>query len=201
VHHVALNRPPVPELYRPYVQDSVADFSVVVKTVGEPSSAARLSRAAVDTLDRDLPVYDVRTMAERIAASFAGTRATMRLLLVTAGLAAVLAGTAIYGSIWYAVSLKTPEIGIRLALGATPRSVCAGIVWQAIWLTVVGGAVGTAAALAAGPMLRTFLFETPSTDPRTYAEVMAVLLSLTIVASVTPARRAMRVDPMTALRN
>jgi ABC-type lipoprotein release transport system permease subunit len=191
----------VPELYRPYAQDSVADFSVVVKTAGEPSSAARVSRAAVDALDRDLPVYDVRTMAERIAGSFAETRATMLLLLVTAGLAAVLAGTAIYGSIWYAVSLKTPEIGIRLALGASPRSVCAGIVSQAIWLTLVGGVVGTAAALAAGPMLRTFLFETQSTDPHTYAEVMAVLLVLTIVASITPARRAMRVDPMTTLRN
>jgi ABC-type antimicrobial peptide transport system permease subunit len=188
-------------MYRPYAQDAVADFSFVVKTAGEPSSAARVSRAAVDALDHDLAVYDMRTMAERIAGSFADMRATTLLLLVTAALAAVLAATAIYGSIWYAVSLAIPEIGIRLALGATPRSVCARIVRQAIWLTLIGGSAGTAAALAASPLLRTFLYETPSTDPGTYVEVIGILLALTIAASLTPARRAMRIDPMTALRN
>jgi predicted permease len=201
VHHIALNRPAVPEMYRPYAQEAVADFSVVVITAGEPATAARVSRAAVEAIDRDLPVYDMRTMAERIAGSFAEMRATMLLLLLTAALAAALAGTAIYGSIWYAVSLKIPEIGIRLALGATPGSVCGRIILQSIGLTLVGAAVGTAAALAVGPMLRTLLFDTRPTDPGTYLEVMLVLLALTIVASVTPARRAMRVDPMTALRS
>ena len=179
----------------------MADFTVVVKTGGEAAAAGRLSRAAVASIDRDLPVYDMRTMEQRIARSFADIRATMLLLLATAILAALLAGIAIYGSIWYAVSLRIPEIGVRLALGATPVSVCLQVVGRSLALTLGGAALGAAAAFAASPMLRTLLFETKASDPGTYAGVFVAVIGLTVAASVTPARRAMRVDPVEALRS
>jgi hypothetical protein len=146
----------------------------------------------VESIDRDLPVYDMRTMEDRIARSFADIRATMLLLLATAILAALLAGIAIYGSIWYAVSLRIPEIGVRLALGASPASVCLQVVGRSIALTLGGAALGGAAAFAASPMLRTLLFETQASDPLTYLGVFLAVIGLTVAASITPARRAMR---------
>jgi putative ABC transport system permease protein len=146
-------------------------------------------------------VYDVRTMEDRIAGSFAQTRATMLLLLVTAALAAALSGVAIYGSIWYSVSQRLPEIGIRLALGASRLSVFVDVLRRAVLLTGAGSALGVAAAVAAGRLLAGLLFETKTTDPATYGWVIAATMSLALVAGVVPARRATRVDPMTALRN
>jgi ABC-type antimicrobial peptide transport system permease subunit len=139
-------------------------------------------------------------MDERIAASFAQTRGTMILLLVTAGLAAVLAAIAIYGSIWYAVSQEIPEIGIRLALGATRWSVCGVVIGRAAALSAIGTGVGIVVALAVTRGLQTLLFATQTSDPRVYAAVGGGLLVLTIAASIVPARRAMQVDPLTALR-
>jgi len=154
----------------------------------------------VQTVDPDLPVYDVRTMEDRIAGSFAQTRGTMLLLVVTASLAAALAGVAIYGSIGYSVSQRLPEIGIRLALGATRASVFAQVVGNAVWLTAIGAVAGTAASLAAGRLIGALLFDTATTDLGTHAMVTAAVLVLAVGASVAPARRAMTVDPMTALR-
>jgi ABC-type antimicrobial peptide transport system permease subunit len=162
---------------------------------------APLARARVRQIDALLPVYDVRTMDERIAGSFAETRATALLLLVTAALAASLATIAIYGSIWYSVTERIPEIGIRLALGATPASVCRSVVSRALILTVAGAGIGTAAALAAGPILRGLLFDTRTADPGTYSVVLCALFALTVVASIAPARRAIRVDPLISLRS
>ncbi|OLC84997.1 MAG: hypothetical protein AUH72_00020 [Acidobacteria bacterium 13_1_40CM_4_65_8] len=201
VRHIALSRGPVPEMYHPYFQAAVPTFSVVVRTAGDPAGAAPLARAAMLALDPNLPVYDVRTMEDRIAASFAQTRGTMLLLLVTAALAAALAGVAIYGSIWYSVTQRMPEIGIRLALGATRASVCGVVVGRAVWLTAIGAAIGGLASIAAGPLIRGLLFDTRTTDPLTYATVIAAVVLLTLAASIAPARRAMRVDPMIALRH
>jgi ABC-type antimicrobial peptide transport system permease subunit len=157
--------------------------------------------ATLKRLDPRLPVYDVRAMSERIAASVAQTRATMILLLVTAGLASALAAIAIYGSIWYSVSQRLPEIGIRLALGASPRAIWAAVVGRAMLLTAAGTAVGIAAAVTARPLFAALLFQTPATNAATYGSVVAILLALAIVASSGPARRATRVDPMMALRH
>ena len=131
VRHVSLSRGPVPEMYRPYAQAAVPD--VQRRGPDRPASRPRSRRPrapSVLAIDPGLPVYDVRTMEDRIAASFAQTRGTMLLLLVTAALAAALAGVAIYGSIWYSVSQRLPEIGIRLALGATRASVFADVLAQ-----------------------------------------------------------------------
>jgi putative ABC transport system permease protein len=200
VRHISLSRGAVPEMYRPYTQAPVAAFTLVVRTASEPGAIAPVVRASVQAVDPDLPVYDVRTMEDRIAASFAQTRGTMLLLLVTAALAAALAGVAIYGSIWYSVSQRLPEIGIRLALGATRGSVFSQILGNAVWLTAIGAVIGTAASIAAGRLIARLLFDTVPTDPGTHAVVVGAVLALAVAASVVPARRAMSVDPMVALR-
>jgi putative ABC transport system permease protein len=200
VRHISLSRGPVPEMYHPYAQAAVPTFTLVVRTTGEPAAIAPVVRTSVQAVDPDLPVYDVRTMEDRIAASFAQTRGTMLLLLVTATLAALLAGVAIYGSIWYSVSQRLPEIGIRLALGATRASVFADVLRGAVWLTGIGAVLGTAGSIAAGRLIAGFLFDTPTTDPATHAAVVCAVLVLAVVAGIVPARRAMSVDPMTALR-
>ena len=201
VRHISLSREPVTEMYRPFDQTAVGAFNVVVRADGEPNAIAPFVRTAVRALDPNLPVYDVRTMEDRIAGSFAQTRATMLLLLVTAALAAALSGVAIYGSIWYSVSQRLPEIGIRLALGASRSSVFVGVLRRAVLLAGAGSALGVVAAVAASRLLAGLLFETKTTDPATYGWVIAATMGLAVVAGVVPARRATRVDPMTALRN
>ena len=201
VRHVALSRDPVPEMYRPYSQAAVPTFTVVVRSIGDAAPLMPAIRSTVLAIDPGLPVYDVRTMDDRIAASFAQTRGTMLLLLTTAALAVALAAVAIYGSIWYSVMQRLPEIGIRLALGASRGSVFASVVGRAAAIAAAGTALGTAAAVAGGRVLGSLLFDTRTTDLVTHALVITTVLLISILASLLPARRAMRVDPMTALRN
>jgi putative ABC transport system permease protein len=200
VRHISLSRAAVPEMYRPYAQAAVGTFTLVVRTPNELSSIVPVVRANVQAVDPDLPVYDVRTMEDRIAASFAQTRGTMLLLLATAALAAALAAVAIYGSIWYSVSQRLPEIGIRLALGATRASVFVKVLCNAVLLASIGAAIGAAASIAAGRLIAGLLFETAITDPATYASVAGAVLALAVGASIVPAWRAMSVDPIAALR-
>src|SRR5204862_6407536 len=120
-------------------------------------------------IDPNLPIYDVRTMEDRIAGSFAQTRGTMLLLLVTAALAAALSAVAIYGSIWYSVSQRIPEIGVRLALGASRASVFLDVLKRAAWLTGLGTAIGVAGALAGGRLIAGLLLDTRAADPATLA--------------------------------
>jgi putative ABC transport system permease protein len=188
-------------MYRPYAQAAVPTFTVVVRTAGEPAATTPAARANVLALDPALPLYDVRTMDDRIASSFAQTRGTMLLLLATATLALVFAAVAIYGSIWYSVMQRLPEIGIRMALGASRSSVFTGVVVRAASLGAAGAALGAACAIASGRVLQGLLFETSATDPITFAAVVTGVVALAVAASVVPAVRAMRVDPIAALRN
>jgi putative ABC transport system permease protein len=201
VRHVGLTRDPVTEMYRPIAQTASPVFTLVVRSEHDPATLASAARTAVQTIDADLPIYDVRTMDDRIASSVAQTRGTMLLLLVTAVLAATLSGVAIYGSIWYSVSQRIPEIGVRLALGASRASVFAGVLRRALWLTAVGVTVGIAAAIGAGRLMAGLLFETRATDPMTLTVVMCGTMLVAVAAGVVPARRAMSVDPIIALRN
>jgi putative ABC transport system permease protein len=201
VHHVSLSRDPVTEMYRPIAQTAMSIFTLVVRTDREPASLAPPARAAVQAIDPNLPIYDVRTMEDRIAGSFAQTRGTMLLLLVTAGLAAALSGVAIYGSIWYSVSQRIPEIGVRLALGASRASVFVEVLRRAAWLTGIGAAIGVGGTLAGGRFIAGLLFETRAADPATLTAVVAATMVLALAAGIVPARRAMSVDPITALRN
>ncbi|HJZ71167.1 MAG TPA: ABC transporter permease [Vicinamibacterales bacterium] len=201
VRHLGLDRDPVAEMYHPIAQTAVSGFTVVARTTADPASFTGSARNALQALDPNLPMYEIRTMDERISASFAQTRATMLLLVVTAALAAMLAGVAIYGAIWYAVLQRTQEIGIRMALGASRASIFRGVVGGAVALTACGAAVGIVLAAAGGSLLRALLFDTQTTDPLTFAAVIVGVLALAACASVVPAFRAMRVDPMTAVRS
>jgi len=200
VRHIALTRDAVAEMYHPFAQTAVPTFTVAIRTAGDPAAAVPAARAVVRAIDSTLPVYEIRTMEERIAASFSQTRATMLLLIATSVLAAALAAVAIYGAIWYSVVQRTQEIGIRVALGASRASVFRGVISSALVLAAAGAALGAAGAMAGGSLLRSFLFETPTTDPATYAAVFGGVLAMAVLASVVPAIRAMRVDPLTALR-
>lgn len=201
VHHVGLASAPVPEMYRPYAQAPPTEFSVVVRTTGEPGPSTAVCRGAVQSLDRNLPVFDLRTMDDRLAASMAEQRATAILLAATALLGALLAVIAIYGSNWHAVAQRIPEIGIRLALGATRRRIYLGVVAAALGRTAVGALAGGVVVGLARPLFSTLLFDTAAADPQTMGGVAFVVAALTIAGTVGPAARAIRVDPAAALRN
>jgi len=200
VRHLSLDRDPVPEMYHPVAQTAYPTLTAIVRTTGDPASLAPVAREAMQAVDPNLPFYEVLTMDQRIASSFAQTRATMLVLLVTAALAAALAAVAIYGSIWYAVVQRTREIGIRMALGASRSTIFRGIVGGALGLAAAGAALGAVLAMTGGSLLRTMLFDTRTTDAGTYVVVTAGVLAVAVAASLVPARRATRVDPMTALR-
>jgi putative ABC transport system permease protein len=201
VRHVALAREPVDEMYYAYAQAPTGAFAVVARAETDPTKAVAAMRAAVRALDPSLPIYDVRTMHDRMAASFAPTRATMVVLAVAAALAVSFAAIAIYGSVWYSVSQRTAEIGLRIALGATRLSVWIRVVGRALRLTASGAAAGLAGAFLMRPLLAGMLFRTSAGDIRAYAGGLAFVILLTIVASASPAWRAMRVDPVVALRD
>ena len=200
VRHVALSRDAVPEMYHPIAQTAVPAFTVVMRTAGDPGAATPAARATVRAVDPDLPIYEVSTMEDLIAASFAQTRATMLLLIATAVPAAALAAVAIYGAIWYSVVQRTPEIGIRVALGASRGAVFRGVVGSAVGLAAIGAAVGSAGAMAAGPVVRSLLFDTRTTDPLTHVAVVGAAMALAVGASIVPAVHAMRIDPIIAIR-
>jgi len=200
VRHLGLDRDPVAEMYHPIAQTAIPNITVVLRTAAEPSAIAPAARGVLQAADADLPMYEVRTMEERIAASFAQTRATMLLLLATAALAAALAGVAIYGAIWYSVLQRTQEIGIRVALGASRGSIFRRVVGSAVALTASATAIGIAIAMASGSLLRAMLFDTQPTDPATFVAVGVAVLALASAASAVPALRATRVNPITALR-
>jgi putative ABC transport system permease protein len=200
VRHISLSRDAVPEMYYPFAQVPLPTFTVLART-GDLAAAVSGVREALRAADPTLPMYDVRTMEDRIARSMAQTRSTMVLLLMTAALAAALAAVSIYGSVWYSVTTRTPEIGIRLALGATRGSVCMEILRNAIVQSSGGAVLGTLAVAAAQPLLAGFLFETPIADAGTLGSVLSLVVAVTAAASLAPAWRAMHIDPAAALRN
>jgi len=189
-----------PEVYVPYAQHQVDALTIAVRTSGDPMAFVPTARAELASLDRDLPLAAVRTMDEVIGRSIAERRFTMLLLASFAGVAVLLAAIGVYGVLAYLVSQRTQEIGVRLAIGATPGDVVRLFVREGAGLTLVGVGCGLAGALAVTRALSTLLFGVTTTDPITFAFVAGTLAIVALLASYLPARRAARVDPMTALR-
>ena len=189
-----------PEIYLPYAQQRVDGYTVAIRTSGDPLAMAPIIRREVAALDRELPVADVQPMAALIGASVAERRFTMLLLVAFAAVAATLAAIGIYGVLAYLVGQRTQEIGVRLAIGASPRDVVRLFLREGMVLAVVGLACGLAGALAATRALASLLFGVTATDPITFAFVGIALGAVALAASYMPARRAARVDPMNALR-
>jgi len=173
---------------------------LLLRTDEEPSRMAPMVREQVAALDRDVPVYQVATMDELLNRSVAPKRFTLFLLALFAALALGLAAVGIYGVLAFSVSRRTHEIGIRLALGAHPRDILRLIVRQGMDLVFLGIVLGIAGAVALTRLMASLLYGVSATDPATFVAVAVLLTFVAVLACYVPARRAMRVDPMAALR-
>jgi ABC-type antimicrobial peptide transport system permease subunit len=197
---------PGAEFYLPFAQapDVVWNWFrtvyVVVRTAGDPAALIKPLNAAVTRIDRDLPLFDVRTMDQRLAGTLATARFNTLLLSLLGGIGLLLAAGGIYGVIAYFVSQRTQEIGVRIALGASTGSVVRLILGQALRPVAIGAAIGVVAALAASRVIASQLFGVSRTDPLTIAAVVATLIGVALVASAVPARRAAAIDPTRALQ-
>ncbi|HEV2402141.1 MAG TPA: ABC transporter permease [Candidatus Sulfotelmatobacter sp.] len=194
---------PKPELYRPLLQENknVWGFeTLLVRTHGNPLTLAPLVKDQVWAVNKSLPITQVRTMDQGIAQTNAQPRFQALLLGIFGALGLLLAVVGIYGVISYSVTQRTHEIGIRMALGAAPTQVMRLILAHGLKLALLGVAIGIAAALALTRLMSSLLFGISATDPLTFAAVTVLLLAVAIAACYIPARRAMRVDPMVALR-
>jgi ABC-type antimicrobial peptide transport system permease subunit len=173
----------------------------LVRMNGDAAAASAILREAVHAIDPDVPIENVRTMAEIRNQSIATPRLTASLLAVFAGLALLVTVTGITGVIATSVSQRTNEFGVRMALGARRVSVLAMVLRQGLWLVGIGLAIGLAASLALVRVLQTYLYDTAPTDPLTFAVVAVAFLAAGSLAALGPAWRATRVDPMLALRS
>jgi len=186
--------------YVPYVQRSLASRMVFeLRTVGESSSVLSEARAAVESLDRDLPLSDVRTMKEQIETTVSGERRLAQLTSAFGALALTLASIGIYGIMAYTVARRMNEIGIRMALGAPTRNVLLMILREASALAVIGISAGLGAGLLLMRFIRSMLFGLNSTDPFTLASAALLLLAIAMLAGWVPARRASLIQPIQAL--
>jgi predicted permease len=198
-----LRKPPEPTFYLPYWQRKNGDSGVTfaVSTRMDTQALLPLLRQAVGAIDRNLPILDIRTQNEQIASTMKNERNFAALTAVFGVLALLLAAIGIYGIMAYAVSRRTNEIGIRMALGAEPRRVLAMVIREASWLAAIGIAWGIGAALALGRLIASMLYGLRSWDPVTFAASAALLIAVALGASWIPARRAARMNPMRALRH
>jgi predicted permease len=201
IRHSGLEAAPAPEVYTWYRQNPPTNPFLVVRTAGDPSAIVPAVRAQVQAVDKDIPAYDIRPMAQVRSESMAQRRFVLLLVAAFGALALVMAAVGVYGVMALIVSERTPEIGIRLALGAAPAGVLRMVVVQGVTLAACGVVVGVAASLAIAPLLSTQLFGIRALDPATVVAVPALLLAVAAVACVLPARRAMTIDPMNALRS
>ena len=181
-------------------QQEVDAFTVAVRTTGNPLAIVPSLRRDVAALDPLLPLANLRSLASLVDASIVGRRFTMAVFLWFAVVAAALSAVGVYSVLAYLVSQRTKEIGVRLAIGASPSGVVWLFVREGLVLTTVGLAAGLAGALAAGQWMRTLLFEVRPADPATFGGVGCALTVAAVLATYVPARRAARVDPTDALR-
>ncbi|MFZ1137822.1 MAG: ABC transporter permease [Candidatus Sulfotelmatobacter sp.] len=198
---VALIRKPGPMMYVPFAQAPLYGGEVVVRSSSSASSVAAGIRQTVRSIDKDLPVTDVESFPEAVGASVAQERFRTLLMSSFSGIALILAAVGIFGVISYSVSQRTHEIGIRIALGAQQRNVLRLILGQGTKLALLGLGAGAAAALPLTRLMAGLLYGVSATDPLTFGAVGIVLLGVAVTACYIPARRAMRVDPMVALRH
>ncbi|HYE64226.1 MAG TPA: ABC transporter permease [Pyrinomonadaceae bacterium] len=200
IKHTELTARPRMEMYLPYLQYPFPSMNVVVRTAHDPASLMMAVRKEVWAVDPDQPVANVETMTQLISNSVARARFNTILLGIFASVALILAAIGLYGVISYSVTQRTHEIGIRLALGAQHGDVLRMIVGQGMILVLVGVLIGLAAAFAVTRLMSSLLYGVTATDPLTFAGVSLVLAGVAFLASLIPARRATKVDPMAALR-
>ncbi|HEV7475787.1 MAG TPA: ABC transporter permease [Pyrinomonadaceae bacterium] len=201
VRHAGLDADSGAEYYIPYQQASVDNLTIVARSsAGNPSSLGPSLREVIRSIDKDQPIFNLRTMTQLLDESIAQRRFNLTLLGGFSLLALVLASIGIYGVMSYSVAQRTREIGVRIALGAQARDVLRMILGQGLILTLIGLGLGLAGAFALTRFLATLLFGVTATNPWAYTVVSLVLGAVALVACLIPARRATKVDPLIALR-
>jgi len=210
VRHVkqqSLDEQPRPEIDRPYAQinpKDLAEFTRVmdlsVKTSGDPLSFVAAIKGEVQSIDKDQPLANVRSLDSRLAEEMAPRKFNLLLVGTFALIALVLAAVGVYGLMSYTVTSRTQEIGIRMALGAQARDVLRLVLLRGLALTLAGIGIGLAGAFALTRLMTSLLFGVSATDPMTFVLISLLLTGVALAACFVPARRATKVDPMIALR-
>jgi putative ABC transport system permease protein len=190
----------VPAVYTSYLQFTYATRTVMVRTAGDPNASLRGVRDAVRSVDPDLALYDLGLLADQLGDAWAKQRFTSVLLAAFASLSLILAATGVFGVVASRVAERTREIGIRIALGATPANVGRLVIRQAMAMPVLGLIVGGGFAVPAARTLRGLLYGVSPGDPRVFAFVVSTLAIVALLATLIPARRATRVDPRISMR-
>ena len=192
--------PEDPDIYFPFAQRPDRTVSVLVSTTGNPAALTTPVRDAVHAFDRDAPTYGEGPFSDLVAARMASFRLSAGVMSFFGLVALLLAGIGVYGLINYSVMQRRQEMGVRLALGAGRREIYGLVLKDAIRLTLAGLVIGVAAAIPSARLLGTQLYGVTANDPMTYASIIALLLTVALGATLLPARRAARVDPIVALR-
>lgn len=201
VRHGGPEQEPPPEIYLPLEQEPWPVMSVVLRSRTQPHQLTASVRSVVHAIDPDLPLYNIRSLRALYDASLAARRFAVTLVSLFGLMALVLAAVGIFGVMAYVVALRTREIGIRLALGSTPAGVRRLVLGRAIVIAGLGLGLGSALALSLSSYVRSFLYQVAPDDPITFTAVALLLFGAALLAGYFPARRASRIDPMTALRN
>ncbi len=200
VTHIALSEPDWPEMYVPYAQFAPPTMNVVVRAAANPMNLATALQAQVSSVDKDVTLSAVTSMDDVLGASVSQPRFSSQLLGVFAALALLLAAIGLYGLMAYFVTQRRSEIGIRMALGATREDILKLVLRHGGVLAIIGMTIGLAASMIATRVLSSLLFAVSPTDPQTFLAVALLLAGVALGACYVPARRAMKVDPMVALR-
>jgi putative ABC transport system permease protein len=195
-----LEQKPTPHVYVPFAQNFQVSATILIRTAVNPNTLAQGVRQEVVAMDPSLPLPDVRTMADHVSDADSDQKAIAALMSLFGFLALVLASVGVYALMSYAVSQRTHEIGIRMALGAERQDVLKLIIGHALLLALAGIAIGLIAALALTREISSMLYAVSSTDPLTFGFASVLLAAVALSASFFPARRAMRANPMVALR-
>jgi predicted permease len=200
IKHESLQDDPRIAFYLSHTQSPSRPMTVAIRTTQDPAGLSTAARREIHAVDPDLPLYSVRTMEQRVEDSLARRNFFKLLLMLFAALALVLATVGIYGVMAYLVSQGIRELGIRIALGATPRDILSLVMWQGAALAFAGLTLGLAGALMLTRLMRSLLFGVTATDAVTFTGVALLLATIALTASLIPARRASRIDPMLSLR-
>jgi len=196
-----LERQPIAQVFWPHAQRPVATVDLVLRTVGDPARLASTVREEIRAIDRRVPVFQIATLDELLDASISTRRFQSLLLTLLSTIALALAAIGVYGLMHYAVAQRTHEIGIRMALGARGSDVLGLVVREGASAALIGLIAGMAGSLWLTRLLATLLVGVTPTDPLTLAVVPALASAIAVLACCVPARRAMRIDPLIALRS
>jgi putative ABC transport system permease protein len=200
VRYDSLTAEAEPTVYQPHPELTYEFMTLVIRTTGDPAAVAPAVRRELSAIDPDQPVSDVRTMNQVMAETVGRARFNTLLLGIFAGLATLLAAVGIFGVMSYSVTMRTRELGLRMALGAQPGRVLMLVLRQGMLLTLVGIGVGLTGALALTRVMSGLLYGVGANDPTTFAAIVVLLGVVALIACYIPARRATRVDPLVALR-